>query len=328
MLSPLLAFAAGLLLFTTPWAEVPVQFESWNPRFAQPLALFIIAVFTHAHLVIVFFRSHGNRSIFSEHPLRFRVVPVALLLALLTWQWAFVACSVLVVWWDVYHSSLQTFGIGRIYDARAGNPPQTGRTLDLWLNLIFYIGPILSGVKLWEHAKHFQAFNNVGSQSLAQLGTLLLERQPQMRLAVLAIAIPWVLVTIGYYARESRAGRYRMPPQKLLLLLSTGSVSVVAWGWLSTGEAFFIMNFFHALQYFAIVWWSEEKTIVRLFGLGTVSMRRLIAWLLLVVPAIGYGLWATVQPGMAIGVVAFSHVVSIMHFWYDGFVWSVRKKQV
>lgn len=34
------------------------------------------------------------------------------------------------------------------------------------------------------------------------------------------------------------------------------------------------------------------------------------------------------QPGMAIGVVAVSHVVSIMHFWYDGFVWSVRKRQV
>jgi hypothetical protein len=33
---------------------------------------------------------------------------------------------VLVVWWDVVHSSLQTFGLGRIYDARRGNPPALG----------------------------------------------------------------------------------------------------------------------------------------------------------------------------------------------------------
>ncbi len=328
VLSPLLALLVGLALFQTPWAELPVRFEAWNPRFVQPLALFLIAVFTHAHLVIVFFRSHGNRSIFELHPIRFRVVPIALLFAMLTWHWAFVAVSVLVVWWDVYHSSLQTFGLGRIYDARAGNPPQSGRRLDYWLNLMLYIGPILSGVNLWEHAKHFESFGSVGSPTLAQLGTLMLQRQPEMRWMVAALALPLLLGTVVFYLRESRAGRYRMPPQKLWLLLCTGGVSVLAWGTLSTGEAFFIMNFFHALQYFAIVWWSEEKTIVRLFGLGQLSLRRLVAWTLLVVPAIGYGLWATVQPGMVIGVVAFSHVVSILHFWYDGFIWSVRRKQV
>lgn len=328
VLSPLLAMALGLLLFQTPLAELPIEAGSWNPRFNQPFALFFIAVFTHAHLVLVFFRSHGNQSIYQLHPLRFRVVPIALLVAMLTWHWVFVAVGVLVVWWDVYHSSLQTFGLGRIYDVRAGNPPLVGRRLDMLLNLILYIGPILGGVNLWEHAKHFEAFARVDSASLAQLGQALLHRQPEMRLAMLGLGVPLLLAWIGFYWREAAAGRYRMPRQKLLLVIATGVTSIVAWGFLSTGEAFFIMNFFHALQYFGIVWWSEEKTIVRLFGLPEFSMRRLIALLLLVVPAVAYGLWATVQPGMAIGVVAVSHVVSIMHFWYDGFVWSVRKKQV
>lgn len=328
VLSPLLAMALGLLLFQTPLAEAPITAQGWNPRFSQPFALFFIAVFTHAHLVLVFFRSHANQKIFPLHPIRFRIVPIALLFAMLTWQWAFVAVGVLVVWWDVYHSSLQTFGLGRIYDVRAGNPPLLGRKIDMWLNWMLYIGPILAGVNLWEHAKHFEAFERVDSHVLGQLGRVLLERQPEMQWMVLGVGIPLGIAWIGFYVRESRAGRYTMPRQKALLMFSTAVTSIVAWGFLSTGEAFFIMNFFHALQYFAIVWWSEEKTIVSLFGLTQLSMRRTIALVLLVVPAIAYGLWATVQPGMAIGVVAVSHVVSIMHFWYDGFVWSVRKKQV
>ena len=30
--------------------------------------------------------------------------------------------------------------------------------------------------------------------------------------------------------------------------------------------AFFIMNVFHAWQYFALIWWSERKTLTRLVG--------------------------------------------------------------
>ncbi|MEY3015464.1 MAG: hypothetical protein RIT45_4199 [Pseudomonadota bacterium] len=157
VLSPVLAMAAGLMLFRSPLAELPIDGGTWNPRFSQPFALFFIAVFTHAHLVLVFFRSHANQKIFPLHPIRFRIVPIALLFGMLTWRWMFVAVGVVV-------------------------------------------------------------------------GSFLLERQPEMRWLVLGAGIPLGLVWIGFYVRESRAGR--------------------------------------------------------------------------------------------------SHVVSIMHFWYDGFVWSVRKKQV
>ncbi len=247
VLSPLLAMAVGLLLFEQPLANLPITAGGWNPRFSQPFALFFIAVFTHAHLVIVFFRSHANRKIYDQHPLRFRVAPIALLVAMLTWQWVFVVVGVLVVWWDVYHSSLQTFGLGRIYDVRAGNSPLVGRRLDMLLNLILYTGPVLGGVNLWEHAKHFEAFARVDAHSLASLGQALVHRQPELRLAILGLGIPLLLAWIAFYWRESAAGRYRMPRQKLLLVMATGTTSVVAWGTLSTGEAFFIMNFFHAL---------------------------------------------------------------------------------
>src|SRR4030095_3303186 len=44
--------------------------------------------------------------------------------------------------------------------------------------------------------------------------------------------------------------------------------SVGAWGFLPPVQAFFVSNFFHALQYFGIVWWIEKGNIRRSFGLA------------------------------------------------------------
>ena len=41
----------------------------------------------------------------------------------------------------------------------------------------------------------------------------------------------------------------------------TGAVSLYAWGFNPFGHAFFVMNFFHAWQYFAIVWSTDKKNV-------------------------------------------------------------------
>ena len=114
----------------------------------------------------------------------------------------------------------------------------------------------------------------------------------------------------------------------MLLLASTALCSIYAWGFMAPAKAFFVANFFHAFQYFAIVWWSEKKNMISLFGLRRVPFRTAAALLILIVPAFTYGVWVVVKPGEVAHVYAVSIVISIMHFWYDGFVWSVRKHQV
>ena len=128
-----------------------------------------------------------------------------------------------------------------------------------------------------------------------------------------------------------------------MLLLATGFCSIYTWGFNSFGEAFFIMNFFHALQYWALVWWSEKKSMVSLFRLERVAAGRGLAFALFLAIGVCYGVWAEVTDEpltlAAIGVkglgldradLAFNVIVviSLMHFWYDGFIWSVRKRQV
>jgi hypothetical protein len=327
--SPLLALGLGIIIVLTHLSSVPVVILGHH---GTPTGIFINS-FIMAHLFIVFFRSNGNEQIFRLHPWRFTVVPIGLFFLMCASLWLAIAMSVLTIWWDVYHSSLQTFGLGRIYDARRGNDAAVGRRLDYLLNLLLYAGPILAGASLMLHTQHFEEFARVDSVFFATLGDRMDVNQPYLRWAILGLGVPFLLFYLVRYWTYWRRG-YEISFQKVALLLSTGACSIYTWGFNSFGEAFFIMNFFHAFQYFALVWWSEKRSMRSLFRLDKVALGEGLTLVLFLVIGFGYGFWAEVFESEGLGVrdvdVAFNivNVVALMHFWYDGFIWSVRKKQV
>ena len=239
------------------------------------------------------------------------------------------AVIVLGVWWDVYHSSAQTFGLCRIYDMKRGNPAEMGRRLDFWLNILIYCGPILAGVTLFDHLQSFHSFDRVDAALFASVPAFASEYQRvshvgarRRRRAVLAVLRRFV-------RRGWRARAIRFRVQKTALLVTTALVSLVTWGFNSFGEAFFIMNFFHAVQYFAIVWWSEQKNIGQLFGYDDSAHGTFKTLLMFVSLPLTFGMTAALAAHWNNQILLnMQIVVSIMHFWYDGFIWSVRKKQV
>jgi hypothetical protein len=295
--------------------------------YTNTIANFCIGSFIMAHLVLVFFRSHLNANIFRTHPLRFTIVPVALVLAMTVSPWIAVATTVLATWWDVYHSSLQTFGIGRIYDMRKGNDALAGRQLDRWFNLLLYAGPILAGATLMDHVDDFEDFETVGAVFFASIPVLVDSNRTMLRWTILSVGIPFVFWYLFAYWRLSKRG-YVVSWQKIGLLVSTGLVSIFTWGFNTFGEAFFIMNFFHAWQYFAIVWWSERKNLTRVAHVENRSWGTPAVLALFLGLAFGYGIWAEMADSDSPILFNIIIVVAIMHFWYDGFIWSVRKKLV
>ena len=322
--SPLLALALGIAIQGSPLEKSEVSL--WGHK--GSVANYFIGSFIFAHLFLVFFRSHGNRAIFKLHPWRFTLVPLLLLAAILSSRWIMITMSVLAIWWDVYHSSLQTFGLGRIYDAKAGNSPALGRRLDYVLNLLLYAGPILAGITLYDHMeKSFDNFATVGSVFLTSIPAYTESYQRYLTIGVMAFAVPFLAYYCYAWWRMRRQG-CQVSMQKVLLYAGTAACSVYTWGFDTFGEAFFIMNFFHALQYFALVWWTEQKTMLSLFRLGNIPWGKPIALLLYLTIGMSYGLWAEVSNEQSNVVFAIVLVVSLMHFWYDGFIWSVRKKQV
>jgi hypothetical protein len=292
---------------------------------------FGIAVWTYAHLFTVVFRSHLNRHVFAQHRIRFVVVPIVLFVGLMTSPWVLAIGLALTWFWDIYHSSMQVFGFSRIYDSKLGNPSDKGRMLDVWMAHFIYIAPIFVGLSLrpiLEAAT--REFRPLGYGVFYRKVDAVIALQPVFTSIILFASTLFVAYYIHTFWRLHKDEGYRYSPQKAAMLVSTAVTSVYAWGFLHPAGAFFAMNFFHALQYFAMVWWSERKTMTKTMGLSRFAYGHVVALVVFLVVIFGVGTWHQVFATHGGGLVALSiaTVITLMHFWYDGFIWSVRKHEV
>ena len=328
--APIVALILAGPLFSLPNSTFGITIQGKSLDIRQVLIL----VFINAHLFLVYFRSHANQKIFQLYPLRFTAVPLLLFLVGTISPLALGIMVLVAVWWDVYHSSLQTFGFGRIYDSKQKNGATIGRELDCWMNLLVYLGPVLAGA-------HFADHLNSGLEGLQYLSTdqnfvseLLLQQTPDflkrhqsyLTAAVLLIGVPFVVYYLYSYYRFQQQG-YRVSWQKVWLMIITSAVSIYCWGFYSFIDAFWVMNFFHALQYFAIVSYAEKRNLSRFFRVDQFAIGTMLAIFWVTSFSLLYGVWSSI---FAVSSWSASLVVttSIMHFWYDGFIWSVAKKQV
>ncbi len=331
--APLVAILVFIPFKASPLLSFPLP-EGVTSIDDKSLAIAFINVIIFSHLFIVFFRSHLNPKIFKFYKWRFTIVPLALFAAVSFSVWLLAIVAVIGIWWDVYHSSLQTFGIGRIYDARKGNDALMGRRLDWVLNLILYTGPILAGVSLVSHLM----INQEQLEQYLDLEKPFFEWVPAtgeysqiLTYSILTLCMLFFIYYFYAYWRLSQRG-YKVSYQKVFLYAILALVSITCWGFNSFGEAFFVMNFFHAWQYFFIVWHMEQKNITSFFRLSKYRGGRQIALSIFILTGISFGIWHTIyldtlqlSTRMMASILL---VVSIMHFWYDGFIWSVRKGQV
>jgi hypothetical protein len=240
-----------------------------------------------------------------------------------------VCAAVVAFFWDVHHSAMQTFGLSRIYDMKAGNKPLELRRTDLRLNWALYVGPIAAGASLAAHVAEFGRFGELHWSMLATVPGVIQGHSSAVRwLAVgaWAVTVGWAILD---YTLAARRG-YRLPAHKAALLASTATVSIAAWGFAPPVIAFATINLFHAVQYFALVWLKEGGRIrqqagrLRPTGAGP-SARTGLALFLALCGAFGALYYAAQDTRL---LVAPFTACSLLHFWYDSFIWSVRKKQV
>jgi hypothetical protein len=317
---PVLALALGIVL-SDSWLAT----DRWQVATEDDTAVgFFIGTIIHAHLVAVFFRSHGNPEIRRRHPFRFFAEPVALYAAILSSPWIAAATIVVATFWDVWHSGAQTFGFARIYERNHGTPPELGRRLDFWLHQLMYAGPILAGATLLDHVDSFDNFAKVGDAFFASVPARIEGHARWLTYGVLAAGSSFLVVYATLYARLARRG-YRPPWLKIWLVASTAFVSIYSWGFNTWGQAFLIMNLFHGVQYLALVWAMEGKRIAARLGLPG---RPRLALVIYFGGVLIYGFGVQVLDAGVTVLWAITMVVSLMHFWYDAFIWSVRRAQI
>jgi hypothetical protein len=323
LLPPLLSILVGAAIAGTPFAE----HRFWMGGKRATWASLSLGVIIHAHLVAVLVRSHLNPSVFQRHRFRFVAVPIAAFAAMMLSSWAVAIATVLVTFWDVYHSALQTFGLGRIYDRNAGNDPVAGRKLDLWLNVLLYAGPIVAGACMLAHFSSFEAFADVDAAFFTSIPVFMQSHQRLVARGVVGLGTAFVAFYVAAYVRLAARG-YKVAFPKVFLLATTGLCSVWVWGFNPWGQAFFIMNLFHAVQYLGLVWWSERGVLVRRLGLSEARVGKPLAAALFLGAALGYGVFAELAPSDDRLRWSLVQMVALMHFFYDGFIWSVRKRQI
>lgn len=325
LLPPLIALTLGICISASPTHSTFLL----GTESVSGTGLFI-GVLIHAHLVAVLLRSHGNASIRHRHPVAFFVVPVVLLIALVASPWFAVLSVAVATFWDVWHSGAQTFGFARIYERNAGNPCSVMRRWDFALNQLLYAGPIVAGATLMDHVSVFEEFGDFDDfLALAFARTPgAAEAHANVLSAVVLIAGTCFLIAYLVVAWQQARRGHPPPWQKVVLLVVTGACSIYTWGLNSWGEAFFIMNFFHAVQYLALVWAIEGGRASRLLRLHRWRHGRALTGVTLLLAALGYGV-AVELVGAEGGLFwAVTMVVSLMHFWYDAFIWSVRRADV
>ncbi|WP_340587687.1 hypothetical protein [Erythrobacter alti] len=284
---------------------------------------FFATMITYGHLVAVVPRAYFNPDVFNANRFRLTVVPVVLIAALIISPTVFIIAGIVAFFWDVHHSAMQTFGIARIYEFKAGNGPSWLRRTDLYLNWLLYVGPIFVGASFLLHAEQLSGFAETPLTFLATAPGYLEAGHGQLRqvaLAIWGVGIAWAVVNYG----KAMAEGYNPPAHKIGLVVSTGAVTFLAWGYLPPLIAFATINIHHALQYYVIVWMQEGKRMATLSRLGSRGAFALFV-LFTAVVALGYDMATRLDSRLWL--VPFL-ACSLLHFWYDGFVWSVRKKSV
>src|SRR5262249_20030778 len=148
----------------------------------------------------------------------------------------------------------------------------------------------LAGATMLPHLQKFELFEDVGAHFFTLVPVFMQEGQRYLARAIIAAGALYVIGYVAAYARLASRG-YRISFPQVFLLASTGLCSIWVWGYNPWGQAFFIMNVFHAVQYLALIWWSENATLRRHLRLHRARLGKPIAAAILFGLVFAYGYW-------------------------------------
>ncbi|MBC7714229.1 MAG: hypothetical protein H7177_12875 [Rhizobacter sp.] len=291
------------------------------------------SVLTHAHVLLVFTRSHMNMSVFKRYKYRFTLVPLLLLVSMWVSNPMFLLMGFVGVYWDEWHSIMQTFGFGRIYDGKAGNPPLAGRKLDMGMAFVMGLLPhlvLLTYLPKTQVNGAFEEYLSVPLTIVKQYSWLV----TGARIPMIVFGILYAAFYIISYRKLIKNG-YQYSKAKFALFAVTGLTTITVASVYTIADGVFFGNIYHALQYIFIVMVTERSNlseiVVKKTAVTPVNKDYrigLLIFFLLIVPLIfilaGFRQITESWKYLA----AFWLMTSIMHFWFDGFIWSVRRQDI
>src|SRR5438094_913209 len=317
-----------ILYVGTPLLLVPVfalAQTRWRP---QDIYLFVAAFGAMGHHLPGMIRAYGDRALFERFKWRFVLAPLFLLAVCVAFFWWDLKGILLVVFfWGVWHGLMQTYGFCRIYDAKAGTFDALTRRLDFAMCVIWFATAVaLSPYRLSDTLDtYYMCGGPFIPPSFIQHG------QQLILFAAITVSVLFLL----HFGRLWIIGK-RPNPVKLALLIT----SIVFWWYCNNLVANILVGIalfevFHDVQYLSLVWIYNRNRVEKDTNIGGFMrfiFRRsgsLIGLYVGLVFAYGSVSYFNAHLGMETvkriltGVVTAS---TLLHFYYDGFIWKVRER--
>jgi Tfp pilus assembly protein PilF len=317
-----------ILYVGTPLLLVPVfalAQSRWSP---QDIYLFVAAFGAMGHHLPGMIRAYGDRALFERFKWRFIFAPLFLLAVCTAFFWWDLKGILLVVFfWGVWHGLMQTYGFCRIYDAKTGTFDALTRRLDFAMCVIWFATAVaLSPYRLSDTLDtYYMCGGPFIPPSVVELG--------QGVFLLLAVAVS--VLFVAHFCRLWIIGK-RPNPVKLALLIT----SIAFWCYCNNLVANILVGIalfevFHDVQYLSLVWIYNRNRVEKDSNIGGFMrfvFRRSGSLMGLYVGLVfAYGSLAYINGHLGIetvkriltGVVTAS---TLLHFYYDGFIWKVRER--
>ena len=317
-----------ILYVGTPLLLIPafaLAQARWSP---QDIFLFVAAFGAMGHHLPGMIRAYGDRALFERFKWRFILAPLFLLVTCVAFFWWDLKGILLVVFfWGVWHGLMQTYGFCRIYDAKTGTFDALTRRLDFAMCVIWFATAVaLSRYRLSDTLDtYYMCGGPFIPPSFIQHG------QQLILFAAITVSVLFLL----HFGRLWIIGK-RPNPVKLALLVT----SIAFWWYCNNLVANILVGIalfevFHDVQYLSLVWIYNRNRVEKDTNIGGFMrfiFRRsgsLIGLYVGLVFAYGSVSYFNAHLGMETvkriltGVVTAS---TLLHFYYDGFIWKVRER--
>ena len=319
-----------LLLFIGPPALIiPSVLAAELLWSGKSIYALVMALGALGHHLPGMMRAYGDRALFLRFRTRLILAPLFLLAlcAAFGLRAATLAPIVLLTYlWGVWHGLMQTHGFARIYDAKAGSFASLTAHLDRWMCIVWFGAGVLFSTSRMHHV--LQKFYASGGPAIP-FGAVEVTRSVWGALTVL-VTVAWLV----HLARAKRRGQ-PLNPVKLIFL----ATSIGFW-WISNAVVdnllvgLVLFEIFHDVQYLAIVWIYNRRRVETDSTVGRFTRflfrdRRALV-LLYVGLVFAYGALSFVPaiPGSTVSTLFTATLAAstLLHFYFDSFIWKVREK--
>ena len=320
-------FWDSVLFIGAPVVSIAILFPLrvfWESR---EYALFLLAFITFGHHFPGFVRAYGDRELFQRYKWRFLLGP-PLLFAASYWfkTRGLHGILMLTFTWDIWHVLMQHYGFMRIYDAKQKEISALTARLDWLFSISCYVALIVA-------SPHYR--NNllyVAYQSgipVLPMGLFSFIENVIYTTAALSTA-----AYVAYTLYLWKQGRHNVRK------LATLAFFLGATYYLYIYNHDFVVGFavwsgFHCLQYYGIVWAFNRSRVerggdvtrfVRFLFRPKTWLAVLYASLIVVYGGLDY-MQNLADEGLAKTLlVSFVATSTILHYYFDGFIWKMREK--